>query len=54
MKLVGTDYDLIVGETSRLLDDKAYYDKMSHAVNPYGDGKACPRVVARMKEVFGV
>lgn len=54
VKLVGTDYDLIVGETSRLLDDKAYYDKMSHAVNPYGDGKACPRVVAKMKEVFRV
>lgn len=49
VKLVGTDYDLIVGETSRLLDDKAYYDKMSHAVNPYGDGKACSRVVAKMK-----
>ena len=45
VKLVGTDYDKIVGETSRLLDDKDYYNKMSQAVNPYGDGKACERIV---------
>lgn len=45
VKLVGTDHDLIVSEVSRLLDDHAYYDKMSHAVNPYGDGKACSRIV---------
>lgn len=45
VKLVGTDYDRIVGEVSALLDDPAYYDKMSKAVNPYGDGKACGRVV---------
>ena len=48
VKLVGTDYDKIVGEVSRLLDDQAYYDQMSQAVNPYGDGKACSRVVAAM------
>ena len=45
VRLVGTDHDLIVSEVSRLLDDKAYYDQMSHAVNPYGDGKACSRIV---------
>jgi UDP-N-acetylglucosamine 2-epimerase (non-hydrolysing) len=45
VKLVGTDHDLIVSEVSRLLDDHAYYDRMSHAVNPYGDGKACSRIV---------
>ena len=45
VKLVGTDHDLIVSEVSKLLEDKAYYDRMSHAVNPYGDGKACGRIV---------
>lgn len=45
VKLVGTDYEKIVGEVSRLLDDATYYDKMSKAVNPYGDGKACGRIV---------
>jgi UDP-N-acetylglucosamine 2-epimerase (non-hydrolysing) len=44
VKLVGTDYDKIVNEASTLLDDKAAYEKMSHAVNPYGDGHACPRI----------
>ncbi|MDN5554870.1 non-hydrolyzing UDP-N-acetylglucosamine 2-epimerase [Prevotella sp.] len=51
VKLVGTDYNKIVNETSRLLDDQAYYDKMSCAVNPYGDGKACPRIVEVMKKI---
>ena len=45
VKLVGTDHDLIVSEVSRLLEDLGYYDKMSHAVNPYGDGLACGRIV---------
>ena len=45
VKLVGTNYDLIVEEVSRLLEEQEYYDKMSHAVNPYGDGKACSRIV---------
>lgn len=49
VKLVGTDHDLIVSEVSKLLEDKAYYDKMSHAVNPYGDGKACQRIVNALK-----
>ena len=43
--LVGTNYDMIVNEVSTLLDDSVAYDKMSKAVNPYGDGKACDRIV---------
>ena len=45
VKLVGTDYDKITNQISRLLDDAGYYNAMSQAVNPYGDGKACPRIV---------
>ena len=45
VKLVGTDYNMIVNEVSLLLDDKEAYEKMSKAVNPYGDGKACGRVL---------
>ena len=48
VKLVGTDYNKIVGEVSKLLDDKSYYDQMSKAVNPYGDGLACERVVKEL------
>lgn len=43
--LVGTDYDKIVSEVSTLLDDADAYQKMSQAFNPYGDGKACNRIV---------
>ena len=43
--LVGTNHDLIVSEVSMLLDDPVAYEKMSKAVNPYGDGKACNRIV---------
>ena len=49
VKLVGTDHDLIVSEVSRLLDDQSYYNQMSHAVNPYGDDKACSRIVKVLK-----
>lgn len=49
VKLVGTNYDKIVNEVSLLLDDQAAYEKMSKAVNPYGDGKACGRIVERLK-----
>ena len=49
VRLVGTDYDRIVGEVSALLDDPSHYLAMSQAVNPYGDGKACPRIVAKFK-----
>ena len=45
VKLVGTDFDKIVSEVSELLDDSDYYNKMSQAVNPYGDGHACERIV---------
>lgn len=44
VKLVGTNYEKIVSEVSALLDDKAYYNQMSQAVNPYGDGLACGRI----------
>ena len=47
--LVGTNHDLIVSEVSTLLDDPVAYDKMSKAVNPYGDGKACGRIVDALK-----
>lgn len=45
VKLVGTNYDKIVNEVSALLDNQEYYERMSKAVNPYGDGKACSRIV---------
>ena len=47
--LVGTNHDLIVNEVSTLLDDPAAYERMSKAVNPYGDGKACSRIVKVLK-----
>ena len=43
--LVGTDYDKIMTEVSTLLDNNEAYTKMSQAINPYGDGKACERIV---------
>lgn len=49
VKLVGTDYDKIVSAVSTLLDDEAAYQAMSRAVNPYGDGKACGRIVETLK-----
>lgn len=45
VKLVGTDYDKIVDEVSALIENQEYYERMSKAVNPYGDGKACERIV---------
>lgn len=45
VKLVGTDYDAIVDNMYKLLDDPKAYEEMSKAVNPYGDGKACGRIV---------
>ncbi len=45
VKLVGTDFDRIVNEVSELLANREYYERMSKAVNPYGDGKACGRIV---------
>lgn len=49
VKLVGTNYNLIVSEVSRLLDDKNYYNSMAQAVNPYGDGKASKRIIKTMR-----
>ncbi len=48
VKLVGTDYDKIVNEVSFLLENREYYNKMSRAVNPYGDGKACSRIISML------
>ena len=47
--LVGTDYNKIVNEVSILLDDESAYEKMSKAVNPYGDGLACSRIVKMLR-----
>lgn len=49
VKLVGTYYNKIVSEVSMLLENKEYYDTMSKAVNPYGDGLACDRIVDALK-----
>lgn len=49
VKLVGTDYAKIVAEVSTLLEDAAAYEQMSKAVNPYGDGLACGRIVETLK-----
>ena len=51
VKLVGTNYDKIVAEVSVLLDNQKYYEKMSKAVNPYGDGKACKKIIERLRYV---
>ena len=50
VKLVGANYSKIVSEVSRLLDDQAYYNQMSQAVNPYGDGCACDRIINALKQ----
>ena len=46
IKLVGTNYHVILSEVSELLDNESYYNKMSMAVNPYGDGQACKKIVS--------
>ena len=48
VKLVGTDYGKIVKEVSALVENREYYDKMSKAVNPYGDGRACCRILNQL------
>jgi UDP-N-acetylglucosamine 2-epimerase (non-hydrolysing) len=53
VKLVGTDSDVIVGETSRLLTDSAAYDAMAKAHNPYGDGMAAGRIIKACEEFLG-
>lgn len=52
VKLVGTDYLKIINETSLLLENPLYYNKMSQAINPYGDGHACERIVNVLKEIL--
>ena len=52
VKLVGTDYARIVTEVSHLLDDNTYYNRMSQAVNPYGDGTASQRIVQTIEKVI--
>jgi UDP-N-acetylglucosamine 2-epimerase (non-hydrolysing) len=53
VKLVGTDFDAIVGETARLLTDRVAYEAMARAHNPYGDGKATGRIVERCLRFCG-
>lgn len=52
VKLVGTDRKKIVEEVTRLFEEKAYYDSMSFAHNPYGDGHACQRILAALKHAL--
>ena len=49
VKLVGTDYNKIFAEVSNLLDNHIAYERMSKAVNPYGDGKACIRILNNLR-----
>ena len=53
VRLLGTDASLIRDAVQELLDDKALYEKMSQAHNPYGDGKACERILVFLKEKHG-
>lgn len=50
VKLVGSDYNKIISEVSSLIEDESAYEKMSRAVNPYGDGMASQRIVSTFKE----
>ena len=52
VKLLGTDIDLICKEVERLLNNKEEYRKMSQAHNPYGDGKACLRIIDSLEKRF--
>ena len=52
--LAGTQYDEIYRQFEKLLSDPEAYDRMANAVNPYGDGKACERIVACIKQYFGL
>lgn len=49
VRLVGTDYDEITNSVTELLTNSNAYNQMSHAINPYGDGKACPRIVNALR-----
>jgi UDP-N-acetylglucosamine 2-epimerase (non-hydrolysing) len=52
VKLVGTDFDTIILEAQRLLDDESYYRAMARGVSPYGDGKASERIVRTLSQYF--
>lgn len=52
VKLVGTDFDAIVSESQRLLDDESAYRKMARGVSPYGDGHAAERIVKTLMDYF--
>ena len=54
VKIVGTDKQTIIDETMKLLNDKEEYKKMSRAMNPYGDGNACERIVDAIMYYFGM
>jgi len=53
VKLVGTGYEDVLRETNLLLDDPAHYQKMAEATNPYGDGKACERIIRAILQKKG-
>ncbi|MGM9848013.1 MAG: non-hydrolyzing UDP-N-acetylglucosamine 2-epimerase [Muribaculaceae bacterium] len=53
IKLVGTNRQLIVDTASKFLDDNDYYEKNKLIANPYGDGKACERIIAKIADFFG-
>lgn len=53
VKLIGTAYEDVLRETNLLLDDATHYRSMAEAVNPYGDGEACTRIVNRILKEFG-
>ena len=52
VKLVGADYDRIVGEAQHLLDDAAAYRRMARGVSPYGDGRAASRIASVLRDYF--
>ncbi|WP_282130603.1 non-hydrolyzing UDP-N-acetylglucosamine 2-epimerase [Pseudoalteromonas aliena] len=54
VKLVGTDRNRIINEVKNLLTNQADYETMSRAHNPYGDGKACERIISKIKQHFNV
>ena len=53
VKLIGTAYEDVLRETNLLLDNPEHYRAMAEAVNPYGDGEACARIVNRILREFG-
>lgn len=54
VKLIGTDINIIVDTTNELIKNSSEYEKMSKAINPYGDGKASQRTVSAILEYFGI